>query len=209
MNFGIFIELLSTQNVNVARFARNIECDFLGDFQTLWTCGTPPAFFKYRYLKCSNTLEYFKLNLWPIKIPCLLLIGKQPRAAANGLIKFLLCRLLGYACLYILCWKGIMQISTFLLLFLCCSTTDVDKIHFNKVFIKQTLFLRKFRIFSSVTFCKKRPSFQSSNLESLTCHPWKLMFLHEYCRPESFFILIYQSFGKLKAHYESWVVCTI
>ena len=33
--FGIFNELLSTQNVNVARFARNIECDFLGDFQTL------------------------------------------------------------------------------------------------------------------------------------------------------------------------------
>ena len=33
--FGIFDELLSTQNVNVARFARNVECDFLGDFQTL------------------------------------------------------------------------------------------------------------------------------------------------------------------------------
>ena len=32
---GIFNELLSTQNVNVARFARNVECDFLGDFQTL------------------------------------------------------------------------------------------------------------------------------------------------------------------------------
>ena len=30
--FGIFNELL---NVNVARFARNVECDFLGDFQTL------------------------------------------------------------------------------------------------------------------------------------------------------------------------------
>ena len=33
--FGIFDELLSTQNVNVARFARNVEQDFLGDFQTL------------------------------------------------------------------------------------------------------------------------------------------------------------------------------
>ena len=33
--FGIFNELLSTQNVNVARFDRNIECDFWGDFQTL------------------------------------------------------------------------------------------------------------------------------------------------------------------------------
>ena len=34
--FGIFDELLSTQNVNVARFARNVECDFLSDFQTLF-----------------------------------------------------------------------------------------------------------------------------------------------------------------------------
>ena len=32
--FGIFNELLSTQNVNVARFARNVEWDFFGDFQT-------------------------------------------------------------------------------------------------------------------------------------------------------------------------------
>ena len=30
--FGIFNELLSTQNVNVARFARNIKCDFFGRF---------------------------------------------------------------------------------------------------------------------------------------------------------------------------------
>ena len=30
--FGIFIELLSTLNVNVARFARNVECDFFCDF---------------------------------------------------------------------------------------------------------------------------------------------------------------------------------
>ena len=35
--FGIFNEFLSTQNVNVARFARNVECDFLDDFQTLCT----------------------------------------------------------------------------------------------------------------------------------------------------------------------------
>ena len=33
--FGIFIELLSTKNVNVADFARNVECDFINDFQTL------------------------------------------------------------------------------------------------------------------------------------------------------------------------------
>ena len=31
----IFNELLSTQNVNVARFARNVICDFFCDFQTL------------------------------------------------------------------------------------------------------------------------------------------------------------------------------
>ena len=34
-HFGIFYELLSTQKVNVARFARNVVCDFLGDFQTV------------------------------------------------------------------------------------------------------------------------------------------------------------------------------
>ena len=27
---------MSTQYVNVARFARNVECDFFCDFQTLW-----------------------------------------------------------------------------------------------------------------------------------------------------------------------------
>ena len=30
----IFNELLGTHNVNVARFACNVECDFLSDFQT-------------------------------------------------------------------------------------------------------------------------------------------------------------------------------
>ena len=34
-NFGIFNELLSRQNVNVARFARNAKCGFFYDFQTL------------------------------------------------------------------------------------------------------------------------------------------------------------------------------
>ena len=33
--FAIFNQLLSNQNVNAARFVRNVECDFLGDFQTL------------------------------------------------------------------------------------------------------------------------------------------------------------------------------
>ena len=33
--FWHFNELWSTQNVNIARFTRNVKCDFLGDFQTL------------------------------------------------------------------------------------------------------------------------------------------------------------------------------
>ena len=37
--FGIFNELLSTQNVNVARFARNVEWDFFGNFQILCASG--------------------------------------------------------------------------------------------------------------------------------------------------------------------------
>ena len=32
--FGIFNQLLSTQNVNVARFARNVEWGFFYDLQT-------------------------------------------------------------------------------------------------------------------------------------------------------------------------------
>ena len=35
---GLFDELLSTQNVIVDRFARNVECDFFCDFQT---CDMP------------------------------------------------------------------------------------------------------------------------------------------------------------------------
>ena len=35
--FWHFNKLLSTQNVNVARFARNVKCDFFCDFQTLCT----------------------------------------------------------------------------------------------------------------------------------------------------------------------------
>ena len=34
--FGIFKVFLSTQNVNVACFARNVEWNFFCDFQTLW-----------------------------------------------------------------------------------------------------------------------------------------------------------------------------
>ena len=33
----IFNEMLSTQNVNIARFARHVQCDFFSDFQTPFT----------------------------------------------------------------------------------------------------------------------------------------------------------------------------
>ena len=36
--FGIFTELLSTQNVNVARFTRDVECDFFCNVQRPWAC---------------------------------------------------------------------------------------------------------------------------------------------------------------------------
>ena len=44
--FGIFKELLSSQNVNVARFARNVKCDFFCDFQTLWSMVKSWLYFK-------------------------------------------------------------------------------------------------------------------------------------------------------------------
>ena len=37
---GVFNEFLSTQNVNVARFARNVERDFFCDFSTPWPIGS-------------------------------------------------------------------------------------------------------------------------------------------------------------------------
>ena len=40
---GPFLAFLSTQNVNVARFARNVEWDFFCDFQTLWMDREWPA----------------------------------------------------------------------------------------------------------------------------------------------------------------------
>ena len=48
---------LSTQNVNVARFALNIEWDFFGGFQILWLC--------YHLEKCMNR-RWEKLLCWKI-----------------------------------------------------------------------------------------------------------------------------------------------
>ena len=46
-NFGISDELLSTQNVNIARFARNIGCGFLDNFQAMLN-ETFSVIFKHR-----------------------------------------------------------------------------------------------------------------------------------------------------------------
>ena len=50
--FGLFNELLFTQNVNVARFVRNVEWDFFCDFQTL----------------CVPSLSFLCLLLCPLEI---------------------------------------------------------------------------------------------------------------------------------------------
>ena len=58
--FGIFDSLLSTLNVNVARFARNIECDILSDFQTLCcTLFFPTKLFIEVDLKMSSAVSIF------------------------------------------------------------------------------------------------------------------------------------------------------
>ena len=50
--FGIFNELLSTQNVNVARFARNVEWDFFYNFQTQW-------YFSMSWCQSTSSLSLF------------------------------------------------------------------------------------------------------------------------------------------------------
>ena len=75
---AFFNELLSTQNVNVARFARNVECDFFCDFQTLCV-GLGNAFVSQRLLSffqrifdqdaednpLKRVLEELNINTWP------------------------------------------------------------------------------------------------------------------------------------------------
>ena len=52
--FGILNELLSTQNVNVARFARNVECDFLYCMHLLSvSLGCKPSFIGSPYIHTS------------------------------------------------------------------------------------------------------------------------------------------------------------
>ena len=58
--FDFFNELLSTQNVDVDRFARNVEGDFFCDFQTL--CKTYYSSFML-HLSFFMPHEYTNTNL--------------------------------------------------------------------------------------------------------------------------------------------------
>ena len=51
--FGIFNWLLSTQNVNVARYARNVEWDFFYSFQTPWMMV-------FQYDQCHFSSKYYE-----------------------------------------------------------------------------------------------------------------------------------------------------
>ena len=72
-------ELLFTQNVNVARFARNVECDFSCDFHTAWyyvflyffpiSGGRLMSYKWWLWKSCSSLLFWIRLlhsdpNLW-------------------------------------------------------------------------------------------------------------------------------------------------
>ena len=54
--FGIFNALLSTQIVNVARFARNVECDFFCDFQTL--CSRASSYIAKCWKQMQSTCKH-------------------------------------------------------------------------------------------------------------------------------------------------------
>ena len=58
--FGISNELLSTQNVNVARFARNVEWNFLCDFQTPWS-----------FLHTYSLFHFFPGRAYPFRVSVL------------------------------------------------------------------------------------------------------------------------------------------
>ena len=58
-NFSIFNEVLFTQNVNVARFARNVEWDFFYDFQTPWWVGRK----RWNQMKIVS-VRLFKSSAW-------------------------------------------------------------------------------------------------------------------------------------------------
>ena len=80
---------MSTQNVNVARFARNVERDFFCDFQTPWI-----AFENFKILFCYccrwSQKVWKKIFEWPLN---LIIIGKLMLGLAVliFLCKFLRC----------------------------------------------------------------------------------------------------------------------
>ena len=81
--FGIFPYLLSTQHVNLDRFARNAEWDFFCHFQTLWTwvVGLCAAFFLASYT-CLTKIAMVNMN-----VPSLMSVGGPLRA--NEIIFFI------------------------------------------------------------------------------------------------------------------------
>ena len=82
--FGFFNQLLYTQNVNVARFARNVECDFFYGFQT-----PNIKFIDFRWVSmdfgavgfCTNQ----QITIYVLKFNFSLKIGlKSPTAFQRG-----------------------------------------------------------------------------------------------------------------------------
>ena len=66
--FGIFDELLSIQNVNVARFARNVKCDFFCDFQTPYVrLGWFVAYLKHCGDQRKKNLNLFYVSKYALK----------------------------------------------------------------------------------------------------------------------------------------------
>ena len=63
-HFGIFNQLLSTQNVNVSRFARNVEWDFFYDFQSCF----PPVLFIFED-RMSTFRSPFRKNIKWSEVP--------------------------------------------------------------------------------------------------------------------------------------------
>ena len=65
--FGIFNLLLSTQNVNVARFARNVEWDFLEDFQTPCSKGSKDFSYTIKLIQFVELLDIGREERWLLK----------------------------------------------------------------------------------------------------------------------------------------------
>ena len=69
--FGVFKQLLSTQNVNVARFARNVECDIflwfstnVCELKTSWSRGVILRGFTARRHQCLMLVSWFLHGFW-------------------------------------------------------------------------------------------------------------------------------------------------